>query len=263
MNSEKRMETEYYVVDILHIFKKLWQKVWIIILSSMLLAVLAFTYSSFFITPQYSSSVMLYVNNSSISIGSTSLSISSSEISAAQSLVRTYMVILNNRTTLEQVIEKTGVDYSYEQIKGMISSEQVNETEVFRITITSGDPYEAQKIANGITEVLPQRVADIIDGSSVRVVDKAVADVQKVSPSITRWTIVGFMIGFIISCVIIIVITMMDDAIHDEDYLINNYEAPILAKVPNLLIKGEKEYKHYSYYSKNTNKKNNGESEAR
>lgn len=253
MNSDKKIETEYYVIDVLHIIRTLWQRAWIIVISSILFAGLAFSYSSFFITPLYSSSVMLYVNNSSISIGSASLSLSSSEISAAKSLVRTYMVILNNRTTLQQVIEKTGVDYSYQQIKGMISSEQVDETEVFRITITSKDPYEAEKIANGITEVLPNRVADIIDGSSVRVVDMAVANVQKVSPNITKWTVTGFIFGFIISCAVLVVVAMLDNTIYNEDYINNNYDAPILAKIPNLLFKGEKEYKYYSsYYGKNT-----------
>ncbi len=259
MNSEKRMETEYYVIDITHILKMLWQRAWIIALSSILMAVLGFSYSSFFITPQYSSSVMLYVNNSSISVGSTSLSISSSEISAAKSLVNTYMVILNNRTTLEKVIAKAEVDYSYGQLRGMISSEQVDNTEVFRITITSDDPYESEKIANCIAEVLPDRVKEIIEGTSGVVVDYAVANINKVSPNITQWAMRGFIVGFVLSCVILIVIDLLDDTIHDEDYIIHNYEAPILAKVPNLLNKSKKEYGKYSYYNKETN----GESEAR
>ncbi len=263
MNNDKKNETEYYVVDIVHILKKLWQRAWIIVIASVLTAGIAFSYASFFITPQYSSSVMLYVNNSSISIGSASLSLSSSEISAAKSLVRTYMVILNNRTTLQQLIEKTGVDYNYGEIKGMISSEQVDETEVFRITITADDPYEAEKIANGITEVLPQRVADIIDGSSVRVVDMAVANVNKVSPSISKWTTIGFMLGFIVSCAILAVLAMMDDTIYSIDYINSNYKAPVLAKIPNLLNNGDKKNKYYSYYKKNNSKIENNESEAK
>jgi hypothetical protein len=45
----------------------------------------------------------------------------------------------------------------------------------------------------------------------------------------------------------------MDDTIHDEDYVLQNYDCPILAKVPNLLNSGSK---HYGYYYQAKNKAN-------
>ena len=94
---EKQDNTrEYYTVDLLHIVKMLWRRVWLIALAGLLSAALGFGISAFLIAPTYSSSIMLYVNNSSFSLGNTSFSISSSEITAAQSLVKTYREILNN-----------------------------------------------------------------------------------------------------------------------------------------------------------------------
>ena len=58
---------EYYTIDILHIAKTLWQKAWMILLSGILAAIVGFCLSAFAITPTYSSSIMLYVNNSSAS----------------------------------------------------------------------------------------------------------------------------------------------------------------------------------------------------
>ena len=97
---------DYYVIDLVHIVKSVLPRAWIIVICSFLSAAIAFSIASFAITPTYSSSIMLYVNNTSFSVGDLGFSISSSEISAAQSLVKTYTVLLKNRTTLEKVIEE-------------------------------------------------------------------------------------------------------------------------------------------------------------
>src|SRR5699024_8716966 len=104
--------------------------------------------TAIFKTPLYEAEALMYVNSNEISVGSTKLSISAAELSAAQSLVETYIVILNTRTTLNDVVEQTGVSYTYEQLRKMISAESVNGTEVFSITVTSPDPKEAELLAN-------------------------------------------------------------------------------------------------------------------
>ena len=71
----------------------------------------------------------MYVNNSNLSVGSTSISLT--DLNAAQSLVDTYIVILKSRPTLEDVIEKANVSYTYEQLESMISASSVDGTEGF------------------------------------------------------------------------------------------------------------------------------------
>ena len=244
---------EYYTIDLTHILKTLLQKAWLIILAGILAAVVGFSIAAFVITPTYSSSIMLYVNNSSFSLGNTSFSISSSEITAAQNLVKTYSEILNNRTTLERVIDKTGVPYTYRELSEMIVAAPSNDTEIMKVTVTTEDPYEAAKIANCIAEILPIRVSEIIDGASMEVVDSAIPELEKVAPSITVYTAVGLILGVILAVAVIAVMALLDDTIHDEDYVLQNYDCPILAKVPNLLNSGSK---RYGYYYQTKNKEN-------
>ena len=75
-------------------------------------------------------------------------SISSGELTAAQKLVDTYIVILRSRSTLNDVIKKSGVDYSYEEMREMVAASAVNNTEIFSISVTSEDKEEAERIAN-------------------------------------------------------------------------------------------------------------------
>ncbi len=246
MERQEKNSQEYYTVDVLHIVRTLWKRVWLIALSALLAAVVGFSIAMFAIAPTYSSSVKLYVNNNSFSLGNASFSISASELTAAQSLVRTYGDILDSRSTLERVIEKAGVDYTWKQLSSMIVYAPSNNTEIMRVTVTCEDPYEASIIANTIAEVLPIRISEIIEGATMEVVDSAIPDLDKVGPSVTRYTAMGLLLGALLSAVVIAVVALMDDAIHDEEYVHRTYEAPILARIPNLL---DDSHKSYSYYS--------------
>ena len=244
---KKQLNNDVNSFDLVHIARTLWRKVWIIVASGLITGFLGFVLSACVLTPQYSSSIMLYVNNSTFSIGD-QFNISASDLTAAQSLVKTYIVMLQNRTTLEAVIEKADVDYTYEELEDMISASSVNDTEVFQVTVTCDHPYEAAKIANVIAEVLPRRVSEIIDGSTMRVVDSAAVDTDKVFPSVTGFTALGILLGVILSVVVLILIAIADDTIRDEEYILQNYDYPILAKIPDLVSSGSG--KSYGYYYK-------------
>lgn len=245
MENTEKAKNEYFVIDFAHVLNALIKRIWLIVLSSILAAAIGFCMAAVFITPKYSSSIMLYVNNSAFSVSDIGFSISSSEISAAQSLVKTYSVLLKNRTTLERVIAKTNVEYTWEELYEMIEASPVNETEVMGVTVTCDSPQKAKIIANGIAEVLPQRISEIVEGSTMEVVDSAVVDDKKVSPSITKYTAVGFVLGAILSIIAVVIFAVADNTIHDEEYIIKNYDFPILAKIPNLLDVGDKKYGYY------------------
>lgn len=247
MEKQEMNTREYYTIDVLQILKTLWRRVWLIVLAGVLASIIGFSVSAFAIPPTYTSSIKLYVNNSSFSLGNTSFSISASELTAAQNLVKTYGEILNSRSTMERIIKKADVDYTYKDLLNMVRYAPSNETEIMKVTVTSEDPYEAAKIANTIAEVLPIRISEIIDGASMEVVDSAIPELEKVAPSITKYTAVGMVLGILISAGAVVIAALLDDTIHDEDYILNNYEYPILGKVPDLRDNGNK--KHNYYYS--------------
>ncbi len=253
MDKQNTNNDEYYSIDLTHIFKCLVRRLWIIVLCGILAAAVGFSISAFAIDPTYSSYVKLYVNNNSLSIGSTSISLS--DLTAAQSLVKTYGEILNSRSTLERIIEKSGVDYNWKELSHMVKYSSSNDTEIMKVTVTSNDPYEASKIANTIAEVLPTKISEVIDGASMKVVDSAVPDLDKVAPSITSYTAIGLVLGVIASAGIVVVAALMDGTVHDDEYVLRTYDYPILGRVPDLVNIGGRSY---AYYSKNEPKRENG-----
>ncbi len=226
---------DYMEVDLAKLMRALWRKAWAIILAAVIFGSAAFAYTQYLVTPLYKARTLLYVNNSSISVGSTKVSISQGDLTAAQSLVDTYIIILKTRTTLNEVIEQSGVGYSCEQLETMISASPVNSTEIFRVEVTSPDPKEAELLANTIGQVLPGKIASVVEGSSVRIVDYAVEPAHQASPSLAKNVTLGALVGVLLACGIIIVAQLRDDLIHDSDYLLQNYDIPVLAVIPDLM----------------------------
>ena len=245
MEKKNQNDTEM-VIDLMQLAKALWHRAWAIILAMILFGGAAFSYAYFLVTPLYQASALLYVNNSSLSVGSTEVDLS--DLSAAQSLVSTYIVILKTRTTLEQVIDEADLPYSYETLSDMIEAGAVNSTEVFSIEVTSPSPQEAEKIANTIARMLPGRISEIIDGSSARIVDYAVVPSHKASPSLSRYTLIGALLGALVSGGIIVLRVLFDEQIRDEDYIRETYDLPILAAVPDLTARSSGGSYYYSHY---------------
>ena len=85
-----------------------------------------------------------------------------------------------------------------------------------------------------IAQILPDKIASVVEGSSVRIVDYAVVPSRKVSPNVTLYTLVGLLAGFGVSVMMIAVRETMDDRIFSEDYLLEHFrDIPLLAVVPD------------------------------
>lgn len=240
-------------IDLLKLIEVLWKKALIIILVALLAASATFAVTLFFITPTYEATVSFYVNNSSISIGSMNYSISAGELSASSTLVNTYIYILKSRTTLEDVIEKASLPYTYEELDEMIETKAVTGTAAFDVTVTTESPTESEMIANTIATVLPDRITEIVDGSNVRIVDYAIVPAHRAGPSFTKNLIIGFLAGAVLVSGIITVRFIIDEqndvVIHSSDELRELYpDIKILAMIPDMRLSEKKGYYYSSYY---------------
>lgn len=229
------MNNEEIEIDLLRLIRALWKRAVAIALVTVLFAAVVLGGTAAFVKPLYKATALMYVNSNSVSLGSAKVSISQSELTAAQTLVDTYIVIMETRTTLEEVIERAELSYTYEELQEMIEAAAVNGTEVFSVNVTSTSPYEAALIANAIAEILPNKISAIVEGSSARIVDYAVVPAEKDSPSLMKNAVIGAVLGFVLSCAVVVVLELMDDKIHDSDYLIQTYDIPVLAVIPDLL----------------------------
>lgn len=253
-------------IDLLELAKALWKNILIIALVAVLVGFMAFGYTAFMVKPQYQATASLYVNNSSFSLGATSFSISSADLSASNSLVSVYIYILQSRTTMEDVIKEADLSYTPEELSKMVSAKGVSSTGAFEVTVTSNNPAEAELIANTIAQILPDRISEIVDGSSVRIVDYAVIPSHRAGPSMVKNTAVGILAGGFLAAAVVILRFLLDDRskvmIKSADELREMYpDIQVLTMIPDMRVSEKKSGYYSSYYGqaeKKGDRKNGG-----
>lgn len=236
---ERREEIEIDLPKLLSVFLGKW---WLIALSTVVAAALALLITQTLITPMYSASVTVYVNN--IRSGETVEYITNSNLQTAQKLVNTYVNIIKSNTVLdkvaEQVEKETGLELTAKQLRKAMSAAQVEDTEIFNVIITAPDPEMAATIANAVVDVAPLEIAVFVEGSSTKIIDYAKVPEKPSSPSILRNTILGALLGCLAAMAYAALGYMMDVRIKGEEDLSALFDMPVLAQIPSFDVDDRK-----------------------
>lgn len=187
MTEKKSDELE---IDLRQVFGIVARKGNLIALAAVLCAAMTLLGTVLFVPARYGSSIMFYVCNTASSDG-----ITSSDITASKNLVDSCIVILKTRSVLEEAARLAGVDRDYEELADMVEAEAVDDTEIFRVTVTGTDPEGAYLIADAVAAVLPRQMMELVAGVSVRVVDGPVQPASPCGPDLMKNTVVGFLLG--------------------------------------------------------------------
>lgn len=216
-------------INLREVFKALLKSAWIIMLCAVLVggAVLAYTVN--FVTPMYQSHVTLYVNNGSNESGT----VSSGTLAVQLQLVNSYVAIIESDTVLEKVISDSGFNLNAKDIREMLTAEPVDETEMFRVKITSPDPQMSADIANAVAKVAPSEISKIIEGSSAKVIDYAKVSTSRSSPSYTTNAIVGALVGALLASAVVALGVCLDMRVKSEEELIKICAIPVLGAIPD------------------------------
>lgn len=215
---------EEIAVDVRRILVLVFRKLWILGIVSVCCAGIAFLIGRFWVTPKYQATALFYVNNSVAS----EQSISASDIEAAKNLVDAYGILLNTKATLEAVIDQTGVDRTYKALQKMLSAESVRSTELLEITVTCPTPQEADRLIEGIVEILPRQAAAIMEGASAQLADIVPAGTEPVSPNVAVYTLVGFLLGVFLPGCGLLLWAALDKKLRFPSDIGAIYDCPVL-----------------------------------
>ena len=240
-------EDDEFTIDLVPLIKALWKRAWLIILVAVLAAGATFGAVKLLVTPTYRSSFTAYVNNKDNS-ANVNGQLSSSDIVASQNLVNTYAQIITSQTLLEKACKRADMDFSYRQLKEAVTTRIANETEIIEVRVTLDDPQRAADLARAIVMVAPESISDIVTGSSMKIVDRPMVPDKQFAPNYLKMTVLGFLLGFLLAVVVIVVRELLDTHIRDAEGLEERFQIPILGEIPNLLT-AEKNGYRYAYYS--------------
>lgn len=241
------MEQQFEEISFKRLTEILMQSISMIVAVTIIVGIIAFVYSETMVVPEYESTVSLYVNNES---GKNTDKILGTDITASQMLVDTYIIIIKSNTVLNEVckkLEEQGIEgYDVESLAKKINASATNETEIFGVTVRDTNPKHTYMIANIIADVAPPIIKDFVEASSVKVIDYA-KEGKRVSPNIQRNTILGLLIGLILSCGFVVLREMFDMRIKTEDDLTKMFELPILGIIPDINDPQNRKSGYYYY----------------
>ena len=218
-------------IDLRRLGSALLKKIWVIVLCTVIAATSVFIYTDNMVTKKYKATVSIYVTNRSV--GSQSGFISSSDLATSQRLVVTYINVLMSDYVLDEVaaqISREKLDAN--ELRGMISAESPDETEVLYISVVNADRKLAKEIANAIVDVAPAQIEAMVEGSTAKKLDYAKSATQ-CAPNVTNTTVIGGVVGLLVAVLAISLQVMRDVRIKDEQDLARICDAPVLGNIPD------------------------------
>lgn len=241
--NENQNVVEIDLAKLMRFYLEHWKA---LVLSCLALALASFLFTFFLITPLYRANVTVYVNNtkSSQSVDA----ITGGNLSAAQQLVNTYVNIIRSNTVLNKVIETAGLDCSTNELRKIMTAKQIENTEMFTVSILHPDPELAAHIANTIADVAPDLISEVVEGSSTKIIDHAQIPAGPDSPSYPKNVAIGGLLGLLISGLVLTLRYMFDMRLQDEEDIQMYFKAPVLGSIPNFNQDPSKRRSGYAAY---------------
>ncbi len=223
---EKQQENVEIEIDLKELFLELlnhWGKIF---LAMVLMAAIAFSYSKFLVTPQYTSTSILYVLSKSTSI--TSLS----DIQIGTNLTSDYEQVVAGRPILDQVIDNLDLDLTYNELSDKVSLNNPSDSRLLEITVTDPDPQLAKEIADEIAAVASEYIAEKMNQDPPEIIQYGYVAEKASSPSIKKNTVMGALLGAILAIALITLSFLLNDTIMTPEDMEKKVGLQVLGSLP-------------------------------
>lgn len=210
-------------ISIIELVQLLVRNLWLIAGVTLIGGIIAFTVSMFILQPTYVASSTVYirprVNDGQISTG---------ELAANARLANTYAEIARSNAVLRNV-SVSGFNTS--QIRNSISIAAVRDTEIMRFSSTTTSATASSDIANQVVNAFISEVYEIIEIENLYVIDQAEPNFSQVGPNVLLNTLIGLVLGGMVSIGIIFLMTMLDHTISGRNQVEALLGVPVLGEI--------------------------------
>lgn len=221
INSKDEIE-----IDLLELLYVLKSRMLIIIVSMIICGIVAVGYTKLCVQPMYSSTSIMYILTQSTSL--TSLA----DIQLGTQLTSDYVQLIKSRSVLEQVIDNLNLDYKYDELGELITVTNPDNTRILEVTVNATEPKAAKQIVDELSEVSRNKISDIMSTDAPNIVQKGYVSNDPVNVHLLKNTILGILIGFVLSGGAVISVYLIDDTITTEDDIEKYLEINTLASIP-------------------------------
>ncbi|MDO4847139.1 MAG: polysaccharide biosynthesis tyrosine autokinase [Clostridiaceae bacterium] len=242
-NSESKKDYEEGLsLDKLLIYgKKLLDKWLVIALVAILCASIGFAVAKLNYTPKYSSQIMFIASNKSSAI--TVAGQSNSDLIASATLAETFKYVFTTTELATKVAASCGYDATPDDIKRCVSVKSVEDTAIVYLTVTTTNPDSAYAIAQAYVDNYQEEIETAIPNTALTVIDPPLkAEKPNANNSMIIYSLLGFIVGFGGTCLVIIAAVIFKDTIKNSDDISSKLGMKVLGtlnRVNRKVKKGE------------------------
>ena len=180
-------------IDLSLMAKAVWKRIWLVVLVSVIAAGAMLVGVKIFVKPTYRFGFTAYVNNKK-EVDSNSLT--AQDIQASRSLVHTYEEVIRSESVLESSAKSVGLNYSYSQLKKMVTTSIGDKTEIITVNVDTKNPETSYELADAVSRNSIEYTTKIIEGSSMKIVGYPEVPTDIYSPNYLRFAAMGAFLGF-------------------------------------------------------------------
>ena len=201
-------------IDLLELFMGLLAHWTLIAATAVVGAVLMALYTFFLVTPMYKATATIYVVSRNDSV------LNFSDLQVGSELTSDYI----------KVFEMW--DYTYTDMASMLSVTNTSDTRMLDITVTNPDPEEAAAIANEYADVGAKYISEKMKTDEPTLMSSARVPENPFSPNKAKNILLGFVVGFVLACAVVVLRTMLDDTYKSADDIRKYTGMVVLASIP-------------------------------
>ena len=201
--------------------------IWIC-LTTLLFTLGAWVYSEYFVTPLYTTQISMCVFSGQRG----EAGVTTGDLSADAAVANTYRILLTSQPVLAAVSEELNGELPPAAIGGMLSVSST--AQILYVTVTGSDPACIVRVADALSEVAPTAIGELARAGEMVAVDRAVMPKAPSYPNIPSNVATGFLLGLLLSCVVAVLLALLDTTVRREEELERAFDSPVLGSVPNM-----------------------------
>ena len=221
-----RHEEDVIEIDLFDLLYEIQRKLAVILATALIFAGVTRVYNFFVADPVYQTTSKLYIQ------AQESTTTSLSDLQIGSTLAHDCVEMIKSRSIAEEVIKEQKLDMESKELVKMLSVTNPEDTRIINITIEGTDSKLITRIANEYADVSKVRISEVMKTDKPQVWERAAVPENPVKPAKTKNTILGFLIGAMLSAMIVVVMRLLNDNIRTQDEIENYLELNMLAVVP-------------------------------
>lgn len=226
-NTKKMGEKEISFTRIGQLLLRRW---WMLVIVALIFGTVAYMYSVVFMEPTYVSGFSAYVNNRAEQEGK--LNTSNTDLVASVNLVPVYQQIITSRSVLEVAAQECGV--TTKMVKNSVSTSSSEDAAVLTVFVKTNDPQLSMDIANVIAREAPVKVAEVIEGSSMRIIDPPIKPSSASGPNYSQNFWIGAAVGAVLMALILVSVDFLCDFVQNSEELEKRYQLVVIGHIPDI-----------------------------